>query len=94
MTMHELDLPDTYLGSNSFNISDLTPFFVGLPNVWTNFLPPEVHDEDLGGSALMDQTQPLRRKTRRWPQDIGPNQDSPTTTSAPSLPQRITRTRA
>jgi len=28
------------------------------------------------------------------PQYIGPGQDSPTTTSTPSLPQRITRSRA
>jgi len=50
--------------------------------------------EDLGGSAPMDQAQPLRRKTKSMPQDIGPDQDSPITTLAPSLPQRITRSRA
>jgi len=70
---YELDLPDTYLGSNSFNISDLTPFSIGLPNSSTNSLPPGEHDEDLGGSAPMDQAQPLRRKTRSMPQDIGPD---------------------
>jgi len=45
---YELDLPDTYLGSHSFNISDLTPFSTGLPNSWTNSLPPGEHDEELG----------------------------------------------
>jgi len=29
---YELDLPDSYLGSNSFNVSDLTAFCAGLPN--------------------------------------------------------------
>jgi len=29
---YELDMPDTFLGSHTFNISDLTPFFVGLQN--------------------------------------------------------------
>jgi len=37
---YELDLPDMYLGSHSFNISDLTPFSAGLSNLWTNSLPP------------------------------------------------------
>jgi len=91
---YELNLPDTYSGSNSFNISDLNPFSAGLPNSWTNSLPLGEHDEDLGRSAPMDQAQPLRRKTRSMPQDIGPGQDFPTTTLAPSLPQRITKSRA
>ena len=43
---YELDMPDTYLGSNSFNISDLTPFSAGLPNSWTNSLQPGEYDED------------------------------------------------
>jgi len=51
-------------------------------------------DKDLRGSAPMYQTQPLRRKIRSMPQDIGPDQDSPTTTSAPSFPERITRNKA
>ena len=29
---YELDMPDTYLGSHTFNISDLTHFSVGLQN--------------------------------------------------------------
>ena len=35
---YELDMPDTYLGSHTFNISDLTPFYVGLQNSWSNSL--------------------------------------------------------
>jgi len=57
------------------------------------WMTPIQRDEDLGGSAPMDQAQPLRMKTRSMPQDIGPDQDSPTITSAPSLPQRITRSK-
>jgi len=35
---YELDMPDKFLGSHTFNISDLTPFSVGLQNSWTNSL--------------------------------------------------------
>jgi len=90
----ELDLPDTYLGSNSFNIGDLTPFSTSLPNSWTNSLPPGEHDEDLGESAPTVQAQPPKRMTRSMPQDTRLGQDSPATSSAPSLPQTITRSRA
>jgi len=58
---YELDLPNTYLGSHSFNISDLTPFS-GLPNSWTNSLPPGEHDEAQGERAPThdeDQGQPI-----------------------------------
>jgi len=48
---YELDMPDTYLGSHSFNISDLTHFSTGLPNLWMNSLPPKEHDEDQGERA-------------------------------------------
>jgi len=44
------------------------------------------YDEDPGENASTDQTQPLRWKTRSMPQDIGSGQDSPATTSIPSLP--------
>ena len=91
---YELDLPDTYLGSHSFNISDLTPFSTGLPNLWGNSLPPGEHDGDLGEGAPTDPTQPLKRKTRSMTQDLGPRQDSPAMTSTPTIPQRITRNRA
>jgi len=45
---YELDLPNTYLGSHSFNISYVTPFSTGLPNSWKNSLPPREHDETQG----------------------------------------------
>ena len=64
---YNLDFPDTYLGSNSFNTSDLTPFSAGLPNSWTNSVPPGEHDEDLRESVPTNQAQPARRKTRSMP---------------------------
>ena len=51
-----------YLGSHSFNISDLTLFSAGLPNSWTNSLPPGEHDEDQGERMPThddDQAQPM-----------------------------------
>jgi len=48
---YELDMPDTYLGSNSFNISDLTLFSAGFPNSWSNSLQPGEYDEDQVGEA-------------------------------------------
>ena len=48
---YELDLPITYLESNSFNVSDLTPFYAGVANSWTNSLPLGEHDEDLRDGA-------------------------------------------
>ena len=41
---YELDMPSTYLGSNSFNVTDLTPFDAGFPNSWTNSLQPGEYD--------------------------------------------------
>jgi len=41
-----------------------------------------------------NQAHPPRRMTRSMPQDTGLGQDSPVTASEPSLPQRITRSRA
>ena len=56
---YELDKPNTYLGSNSFNVTDLTPFDAGFPNSWTNSLQPREYDgnqvED--AQAHDDQTQ-------------------------------------
>jgi len=92
---YELDFPTTYLGSNSFNVSDLTLFSTSIPNLWTNSLPPEEHDEDLEECAPTDQVQPSRRITRSMTQDTGLGQDLPlANASAPNLPYRITRSRA
>jgi len=75
-----LDLPDTYLASHSFNISDQTPFSADLPNSWTNSLPPGEHDEDQGEMAPthVDETQPMtstptipQRITRSTTQTLG-----------------------
>jgi len=77
------------------NVSDLTPFSAGLPNLWTNSLPPEEHDENLEESASTDLAQPSRRMSRSITQDRGLGQDSSlANASAPSMPQRITRSRA
>ena len=69
--MHELNLPDAYFGSNSFNISDLTPFSAGLPNLWMNSLSPREHHEDIEESVRIDQAQPPRGMTRSMTQDTG-----------------------
>ena len=45
--MHELDLPSTYLGSHSFNVSDLTHFSRGIMNLWTNSPQSGEHDATL-----------------------------------------------
>ena len=52
------------------------------------------HGEDLEESAPTDQAQPPRRMIRSMTQDPGLGQDSPAIASAPSLPERITRSRA
>ena len=39
-------MPDTYLGSHTFNINDLTPFSVGLQNLWSNSLQLGEYDGD------------------------------------------------
>jgi len=92
---YELDLPETYLMSHSFNVSDLTPFSASFANSWTNSLPPKEHDEDLRDSAPTDQAQPSRRMTRSMTQDPGLGQDTPlASASEPIIPQRIIKSRA
>ena len=39
-------MPDTFLGSHTFNVSDLTPFSVGLQNSWSNSLQLGEYDGD------------------------------------------------
>jgi len=39
-------MPDTFLGSHTFNISDLTLFSVGLQNSWSNSLQFGEYDGD------------------------------------------------
>jgi len=68
---YELDLPNTYLGSNSFNVSDLTPFSTGVSNSWTNSLQPGEHDETLTDRASSELVKPSRRITRSMTQDLG-----------------------
>jgi len=88
-------LPDTYLGSHSFNVSDLTPFSTGVANLWTKSLPPGEHDEDMRDSAPIEPAQPSIRMTRSMTQDLGLGQDPPlASASEPIIPKRITRSRA
>jgi len=67
--MLELDLPNTYLGSNFFNVSDLTPFFTGVSNSWMNSLQPQEHDETLSDRAPTKLAQPSKRMTKNMTQD-------------------------
>ena len=39
-------MPDTFLGSHTFNVSDLTHFSVGLQNSWSNSLQLGEYDGD------------------------------------------------
>ena len=63
---YELDMSYTYLGSHSFNISDLTPFSIGLPNSWTNSLPPGEHDEDLKFHSILLALLAFLSKEKIW----------------------------
>jgi len=59
------------------------------------FFPTRRHDEVLRDSGLTDQAQPFRGMTRCMTQDSGLGQDPAlANASTPSLPQRITRSRA
>jgi len=70
-----------------FNISSTTSSKSSPKNKYVTMRNLFHTNEDLEGSAPMNQDQPPRRKTRSMPQDIGSDQDSPTTTSTPSLPR-------
>jgi len=74
---YELDIPDTFLGSHTFNISDLTPFSVGLQNSWSNSLQLREYDGD------QDQEE-KEAKDEDAQEDIS---------SSSFLPQRITRSK-
>ena len=55
-------MPDTYLGSNSFNITNLTPFAAGFQNSWTNSLQPGEYD---GNQVEEAQAQRITRSMAR-----------------------------
>ena len=63
-------LPPTYLGSNSFNITDLTPFAAGFPNSWTNSLQPEEYDGNQVEDAQAHEAQ-AQRITRSMARALG-----------------------
>ena len=60
---YELDLPPSYNVSNSFNVSDLSPFDIGLKNSWSNSLQEGEDDEDVTTSSSSKEANP-RRITR------------------------------
>ena len=72
---YELDMPDTFLGSHTFNINDLTPFSVGLQNSWSNSLQLGEYDEDQEEEEKEDEFEDTQRNI----------------SSSSFLPQRITR---
>jgi len=61
---YELDLPNTYLGSNYFNVMGLTPFYAGVSKSWTNSLQPGEHDETLIDKAPTELAQPSKSMTK------------------------------
>ena len=67
---YELDMPNTYLGSNSFNITDLTPFDAGFPNSWTNSLQPGEYDRNQVEDAQAHEAQ-AQRITRSMARALG-----------------------
>jgi len=75
---YELDMPDTFLGSHTFNISDLNPFFVGLQNSWSNSLQLEEYDGDQEEEENEVEVQDSQRHI----------------SSSSFFPQRITRSKA
>jgi len=77
-------MPDTYLGSNSFNISDLTPFSAGFQNSWTNSLQPGKYDEYLLEEAPKAYAQQAQAQVESQAQPMK---------STSFMPQRITRSK-
>ena len=68
-------MPDTFLGSHTFNISDITPFSVGLHNSWSNSLQLGEYDGDQAQEEKEAEDEDAQK-------DIS---------SSSFLPQRITR---
>jgi len=92
---YELDLPNKYLGSNSFNVSDLTTFSTGVSNSWTNYLQPGEHDGTLRDKTTTELAQPSRRLTRSITQNPRLGQDQSTVSASESIiPQRIIKSKA
>ena len=72
---YELDMPDTFLRSHTFNINDLTPFSVGLQNSWSNSLQLGEYDGDQDEKEIEAKVEDAQRII----------------SSSSFLPQRITR---
>ena len=78
---YELDMPDTFLGSHTFNVSDLTPFSVGLQNSWSNSLQLGEYDGDQAQED-MESNQQDQEEVEAQMEDAHGGQ---------SPPQRLTR---
>jgi len=74
---YELDMPDMFLGSHTFNINDLTPFPVGLQNSWSNSLQLGEYDGDKEEEENEVEVEDAQRHI----------------SSSSFLPQRITRSK-
>jgi len=57
---YELDLPSSYNIRNFFNVSDLSPFDIGLKNLWSNSLQEGEDDEDVSTSSSSKDAHPRR----------------------------------
>ena len=68
---YDLDMPDTYLGSNSFNITDLTPFDAGFQNSWRNSLEPGEYDGNQVEEAQAQERAQAQRITRSMARALG-----------------------
>jgi len=71
-------MSDTFLGSHTFNISDLTLFSVDLQNLWSNSLQLEEYDGDQEEEENEVEVEDCQRHI----------------SSSSFLPQRITRSKA
>ena len=78
---YELDMPDTFLGSHTFNVSDLTPSSVGLQNSWSNSLQLGEYDGDQA-QVDMEANQQDQEEVEAQMEDAHRGQ---------SAPQRLTR---
>jgi len=76
-------MPDTYLGSHTFNISDLTPFAVGLQNSWTN--SPQLGEYD--GEQNQEEIEAEDQGQEEVEAEVEEAQGDT------SLPQRLTRSK-
>ena len=76
-------MPDTFLGSHTFNVSDLTPFSVGLQNSWSNSLQLGEYDGDQDQEEIEAEDQGQEEGEAEVEEAQGDT----------TLPQRLTRSK-